>query len=98
MELINFILNSLNPYLYIEYTFAIILVTQLVKKAFNEVNWHPKWTTFWVTFVLGVLGAIIKLSVQHDQIDAFKLINSFAIACLAYDYVVKVFIDWIKPK
>lgn len=95
-NIIHFIINSLSPYLYIEYTIAIILFTQLVKKAFNELQWHPKWTTFWVTFILGVLGAIIKISYQHETIEPFKLINSFALACLAYDYLIKVILDWVK--
>lgn len=93
MEILQAIHNALSPYLYVEYTVAIIVLTQLFKKAFEELNWHPKWTTFWVTAALGIIGAILKLVVQHETVDPFKLINSFGAACLAYDYVVKEIID-----
>ena len=85
-------------YIYPEYTLAIIVLTEVIKRAFSELDHHPKWTGLGVGIVLGILGAMIKLEVQHESIDFFKMVLSFGVSVIGYDYFWKPVKDRFTKK
>lgn len=82
-----------NPYIYIEYVLAVIFLTELVKKAFAEADLHPKWITLGVAVVMAVVGVVIQISILHNAIEFWKLVTSVGVACMFYDYILKVIKD-----
>ena len=87
-----------NPYIYIEYVLAVVLLTEMVKKAFAEADLHPKWVTLGVAVVMAIVGMIIQLSILNNAIEFWKLISSVGVACLFYDYIIKVIKDKFSKK
>lgn len=87
--MITELLSFFSPYVYIEYVLAVLLFTELVKKAFAEADLHPKWVTLGVAIVMAIVGVVIQLSILHNAIEFWKLITSVGVSCLCYDYLLK---------
>ena len=83
-------------HIYIEYTLAVIMTTELLKRALNEADLHPKWITAIVAFVLGIVGVMIKLEVQKEAIDFWRMLTSFGVSIIGYDYLFKPIADRFK--
>lgn len=93
------ILIPINTYIYPEYVLAVILFTALVRYMFYGIDnvVHPKWITLIVGLILGVAGYAIK-TLQGEQYELFKVLISFGLSTLGYDYFWKVVKDLIKQK
>ena len=85
-------------HIYIEYTLAVIVITEVIKRALAEGNLQPKWITAAVAVVLGVVGVIIKIQVQHEAIDFWRMLTSFGVSIIGYDYLLKPILDRFNKK
>jgi hypothetical protein len=79
-----------NPFIYVEYTIAVILFTELLKM---KTGLHAKWVSLVVGVVFGLLGVFLKLFILAEGVQVWKLLISFAVANVFYDYVLKVIYD-----
>lgn len=79
-----------NPFLYVEYTIAVILFTELLKQ---KTGMHYKWVSLIVGLVFAIIGVFLKVIVLHDGVNVWKIITSYAVANVFYDYVLKVIYD-----
>lgn len=84
-----------NPFIYVEYTIAVILFTELLKK---KLGVHAKWTSLIVGVVFALMGIFLRTIVLHEGVNVWKLIISYSVANVFYDYVLKVIIDKLKPQ
>lgn len=93
------ILQQINNYLYPEYVVAVIVITALVRKLFYGIDQviHPKWITLIIGVILGVVGYAMK-TLQEEQYDVFKVLISFGLSTLGYDYFWKVITDALSRK
>ena len=82
---------ELSNYIYIEFTLAIILLTEIAKKMFPIA--HPKWPTLGIA----VVGAVAEWFLRESP-DVWTLIISFSVAVLGYDYVVKLIKNAVTGK
>lgn len=92
--MIDQIILSITQYFYIEYVFAVLVLTACVRGFFPGINTaiHPKWITLYVGVLLGVVGYVLKIF-SDQQFHIFKVITSFGAATLGYDYFWKVLKD-----
>lgn len=98
--MIDEILNQINHYLYPEYVVAVIIITALVRWLFKgiDIAIHPKWITLFVGVVLAILGFAWKTFAQEEY-KIFKVLISFGVSTLGYDYFWKVIKDKLtQPK
>lgn len=79
-----------NPFIYVEYTVAVILFTQLLKA---KTCLHAKWTSLIVGLVFAAVGIVLKVIVLHEGMGVWKLITSYSVANVFYDYILKVITD-----
>jgi hypothetical protein len=94
----NMIPPFLISYIYVEYTVAVVIMTELLKRAVSEMDYHPKWIGGAVALVLAGIGIFLKLIVFHTQVEFFKLVTSFGVSVLAYDYLIKPIKDKLLSK
>lgn len=87
----------MSDYIYPQYVVCIMIISELIKKSLSEAFIHAKWITFGVAFVFGVVGVIIQLDLLHQEVDFFRMVTSFGVACLGYDYVIKPIKDKYFP-
>jgi len=83
-------------HIYIEYVLGVFVLTEVIKRAFAEAELSPKWVTAAVAVVLGVVGVIIKIQLQHEAIDFWKMVASFGVTMIGYDYIWKPIADKLK--
>ena len=88
--MIDVILNQVSQYLYPEYVITVIVVTALVRYIFKGIDGaiHPKWITLFVGIVLGLVGFAWRTFAAAD-VSVFKVLISFGVATLGYDYFWK---------
>lgn len=93
------IIQSINEYVYPAYMVAIVLMTALVRHLFKGIDYsiHPKWVTLIVAAILAVVGFAFR-ALMNESYEIFKVLNSFGLACLGYDYFWKVIKDRISIK
>lgn len=79
--------SFLEPYLYIEYAFAILIVTDLVRFLIPGIDKKIKarWLTFLVAVALSVPGYILHVG----DFSIYKALTSFGFAIMAYNYIWK---------
>jgi len=82
--------------IYLEYIIGVVMVTEILKtylpKPKSEFWSHPKWLTLFIGIGLGIVDAQYRLTTA-DGLNYSKLITSFGIATLSYDYIVKIIKD-----
>ena len=81
--------------MYVEYTVAVILFTELIRK---QMNLHAKWVSLLVGVIFAGLGVVLKTIALHEGVSVWKLIISYSMANVFYDYVLKVIKDKFRPK
>lgn len=88
--MIDAILNEISRYTYPEYILAVLFTTALVRWLFTGIDRaiHPKW----ITFIVGVVLAGLRM-LHPGEIEIFKVIVSFALATISYDYCWKIIKD-----
>lgn len=88
------ILQTINEYIYPEYVVAVVLITALVRSMFKGIDYavHPKWITLAVAVIMAIVGYAFK-AMMNEPYQVFKVITSFGLACLGYDYFWKVIKD-----
>lgn len=98
-EIMTEIFNQINLYIYPEYVVAVIVITALVRYLFYGIDKaiHAKWITLVIGVVLGVVGYALK-TLASEQYDFFKVLISFGVSTLGYDYLWKVIKDTINKK
>lgn len=88
---------DLSKYLYIEYTIAVVVVSEIFKYFLSKIDKkfiqyvsvkEPKWISLFVATMLAVIdwAFIGKFGTFHF----YQMTMSFAIAVLGYDYVWKI--------
>lgn len=87
-------LLDITNYIYYELTLGIIVVTMVINKLFNMKAWvHSKWTSL----AVAAFGGLVHY-LTHVDSDVWKIVISFSVSVLAYDYIVKVIQDKIRGK
>lgn len=91
------IFDTISQYVYPGYMVAVIISTALVRSLFKGIDYsiHPKWVTLVVASILAIVGYALK-AFMAESYSVFKVINSFGLACLGYDYFWKVVKDKIS--
>lgn len=87
-----------NPYVYVEYVLAVLMFTEVIKKAVQEADLHPKWVTFGVAVVMALVGVVLETGLMHNAVNFWKLITSFGVSIIGYDYFMKPIKDKFFPK
>jgi predicted Zn-dependent protease len=91
---------DLLKYIYIEYSIAVLLVTDLIKMLIKNINTkfvqfiaveQPKYLTLIVATILGVVDWIVFSGL--DNFHLWQKVISFAVAVLGYDYAWKLVKD-----
>lgn len=94
---------DLLKYIYIEYSLAVLLVTEMVKMFIKNINTkfiqfiaveQPKYVTLMVATVLGVIDWMVFSG--FDNFHLWQKVISFAVAVLGYDYAWKLVKDAYK--
>lgn len=100
---------DLQRYIYWEYSVAVLLITEVLRALFGNVNTpfvrrimkeQPKWLTLIVAVALAAADWILLSHSFH----LWQFTISFGLAVLGYDYGLKIlkerivmpFLDWIK--
>jgi hypothetical protein len=93
MEIFGFF----DQYIYLEYFLAVILMTELLKRYINTQIIHIKWLTLVVAVGLAPVEYLIT-KMGGNVIDYWKLVISFSVSVISYDYAWKVIKDWISNR
>lgn len=95
--------SDLLKYIYIEYSLAVIIVTELARLFLRKVKTkvtqylaveEPKWLTLAVAAILSV--ADYWFVSKGDSFNLYQSLISFGISVLGYDYVIKLIKDTFK--
>ncbi len=91
------IFGLFDQYIYVEYLIAVIVVTELLKNYVSTTRIHIKWLTL---IIAGILSPVEYFVTQMTgaSIDWWKVIISFAVSVISYDYVWKVVKDWLAKR
>lgn len=81
-------------YMYYELTLGIIFTTMVINKLFAVKKYID---LKWLTLVVAAFGGVVHY-LTHDDSDIWKIIISFGLAVLGYDYFVKVISDKYQGK
>lgn len=97
--MIESMIGALSTYVYSEYVIAVIVITALVRKMFSGIDYaiHPKWVTLVVATILGMIGYAFR-TLSHQEYELFKVLTSFGVSCLGYDYLWKPIQDSIRNR
>lgn len=97
---------ELSKYIYIEYSLAVLILTDLIKTLLKGVQLKfvqfitvdsPKWLTLFVAVFLSVLDWLVIGNV--NKFHLFQYIISFGVAVMGYDYIWKLAKDqWTRFK
>lgn len=84
------------PHIYLEYTIAIMIVTDLLRYLVKGIDRRikPRFQTLIVAVVLSIPGYILHM---HD-FDFFKALTSFAFAIIGYAFVWQPIKEKFFPK
>lgn len=95
--------SDLLKYIYIEYSLAVIIVTELARLFLRKVKTkvtqylaveEPKWLTLAVAAVLSVADYLFVS--KGDSFNLYQSLISFGVSVLGYDYVIKLIKDSFK--
>lgn len=95
--------SDLLKYIYIEYSLAVIIVTELARLFLRKVKTkvtqylaveEPKWLTLAVAAILSVADYLFVS--KGDSFNLYQSLISFGCAVLGYDYVIKLIKDTFK--
>lgn len=94
---------DLLKYIYIEYSIAVLVVTELARFFLKKIDVkftqyiavkEPKWATLIIASVLSVADWLL---IGHgDNFNFYQMLISFGCAVLGYDYLYKVIKDQYK--
>lgn len=96
---------DLSKYIYIEYSIAVIILSDVVKMFLSKIDKpffqyigkkEPKWTTLFVAIILAVLDWAIVGGGKH--FNFYQMSLSFGISILGYDYAWKLIKEAIMKK
>lgn len=80
-------------FIYPEYTAGVIAVTEALRQYFpGYIRYlkHPKYLTLVVSLFLGAIGIYVHQELLKDAASIYKMLISFAVAKIIYDYAVKI--------
>ena len=95
--------SDLLKYIYIEYSIAVIIVTELARLFLKKIKTkatqylsveEPKWLTLSVAALLAVADYVFVS--KGDSFNMYQSLISFGIAVLGYDYIIKLIKDQFK--
>lgn len=95
--------SDLLKYIYIEYSLAVIIVTELARLFLRKIKTkatqylsveEPKWLTLIVASLLSVADYLLVS--KGDSFNFYQSLISFGVATLGYDYVIKLIKDTFK--
>jgi hypothetical protein len=97
MEIIQQLFGALSEYIYVEYFVAVILLTEMCKRYVPPQRIHVKWMAL---VIAGVLAPVEYFVTQMTgaPIQWWKLIISFSLAVISYDYVWKSIKDYLAKR
>lgn len=86
---------EIHQYLYIEYTIAVVVVTELLRYLVSGIDRRikPRYLTAVLGLLLGVIGWYM-----YEGIDLWKAIISFSIAIIGYQYFWKPIKEKFLPQ
>jgi len=87
------IIEFIERYTIPEYIAAVIIAVDVLK-IFVKLNLNPKWITLAVAVVFAIIHVVFFMN-EVTSNTWWKLVNSFGIAVLLYDYGVKPIKDLI---